>query len=423
MSIFSKKYAAVLMTTALLCWPIRLIAASEAKEDSPVRLEALIEEALAGNPEVLSFKLRWLAAREEIPQAKSLDDPQLTITQWEIPNNFNIGGAAETWYGISQSFPFPGKRLLKEEIAGQASDAAESDYQAKVREITLRVKTATFQRFLIQKGIDLHLEHQALLTEFIQIATQKYAVGQASQQELLHAQVELSKLHNSLLVLEQERFSNTAELNTLLNRLPAMPLGPVETLEYRPFSLTFEELSQQALLQRPELKAATFLIEKSEQEKLLADKNFRPDFMFEIMRWEVHGGPNQWMANFKMNLPWVFADKYDSRIRQAAAEEAQARADQIALQKQTLFELRDLFTRVKTAEQLIGVYQSDVLPKAEQSLEASRIRYQAGTFDFLSLVDSERTLLDLQMEYVGALVLFWQSIAKLERVVGGELDI
>jgi outer membrane protein, heavy metal efflux system len=402
--------------------PVRA-SGSEKEDPSVVRLSLLIEEALQNNPEMLSLKQRWEAAEQEVPQARSLEDPQFSITQWAIPSTFNIGDANETWYGIGQSVPFPGKLLLRGQIASKASEAAEQDYLSKAREVTARVKLAYYQLFLIQKSIDLHLEHQALLEEFIRIADQKYAVGQASQQDLLKAQVELSKLHNSLLVLEQEKVSIEAEINRLINRQPEMPLGRPEELAYQPFDLILEDLTEEALEERPELKAASFMIEKSEQARALAGKNYLPDFMVEVMYWDVHTGPNKWMAVGKINLPWIFKGKYDARVRQAAAEEAQARADQAAIRDQTLFELRDLFTKVKTAEQLIMVYQKGVLPQAEQSLAAGRIGYQAGKAGFLDLIDSERTLLDLQLEYFGALVQFWQSVAKLERTVGNELNI
>ncbi|MBI3610985.1 MAG: TolC family protein [Nitrospirae bacterium] len=386
-----------------------------------LQLTELLQEALANNPELLSARQRWEAAREEITQTGSLEDPQLTITQWAIPSNFNIGNADETWYGISQSFPFPGKRSLKGQIAVKASEAAEQDYLAKAREVMARVKVAYDQLFLIQKSIELHREHQTLLEEFLRIADEKYSIGQVAQQDLLKAQVELSKLHNSLLVLEQEEVSARAETNSLLNRPSETALGRVEDLVYHAFSFRLEDLTKQALEKRPEFRIAKLMIEKSEQARVLARKNYLPDFMVEVSYWDVHTGPNKWEAVGKINLPWIFKSKYDARIRQAVAEEAGARADQAVIHSQTLFELTDLFTKVRTAEQLIGVYQNGVLPQAEQSLEAARIGYQAGKVDFLNLIDSERTLLDLQLEYFGTLVRFWQSVAQLERTVGQEL--
>ncbi len=390
-------------------------------QETELRLPLLIEEAFKSNPAIQSARNRWEAAREEIPQAKSLEDPQLSITQWEIPSNFNIGDASQTWYGIGQSFPFPGKLSLRGQISAKMADASEQEYQAKVRQVVAAIKSAYYHLFLVHKTIDLHLEHQGLLEEFIQSAEQRYAVGQVSQQDLLKAQVELSKLHNSLLVLEQEKVSVQAEINGLLNHPPEMPLGEPEELAYRPFPLALEDLKQQALLERPELKAAASMIEKSEQARALAKRNYLPDFMVELQYWDVHGGSNKWMAVGKINLPWIFKAKYDARLRQAVEEESQARADYAATRNQTLFELQDFFTKVKTAEQLIQVYQSGVLPQAEQSLEAARIGYQAGRVDFLNLIDSERTLRDFQLEYYTALARFQQYVAELERTVGTEL--
>ncbi|MEW6324645.1 MAG: TolC family protein [Nitrospirota bacterium] len=411
-----KTQTAVIIAIGLLCGPPGARAVEP--EPPPASLSALLDEALAGNPEILSFKQRWNAAKEEIPQARSLDDPQLIFTQWSIPSNFNLAGADESWYGIGQSLPFPGKRSLKGTIAAKASEAAEQEYRAKILEITARVKAAYYQLFLIQQSRDLHLEHQALREEFIRIANQKYAVGQASQQELLKAQVELSKLHNSLLVLEQEQASAAAELNSLLNRPPGASFGRIKEPVYRPFDQAIDGLTAQALQNRPELKAASFMIEQSERARALAKKNYLPDFMVELMYWDVHGGSNKWQTNVKMTLPWIFTGKYAARARQTDAQAAQARAEQAALHNQTLFELRDLFTQVKTAEQLIDMYRHGVLPQAEQSLKSARIGYQTGKVDFLSLIDGERTLLDLQLEYAGAKVQFWQAIARLERSVG-----
>lgn len=413
--------AAVLI--GYLAWPTGL-AAVAADRETPfgLRLSALIEEALSHNPEILAMRQRWEAAKHEIRQATSLEDPQVSVTKWAIPSNFDLGKANETWYGIGQSFPFPGKRTLKGKISATAAAAAEQEYMAKVREVVAAVKAAYYQRFLVDKTIDLHREHQVLLEEFIRIAEQKYAVAQVSQQDPLKAQVELSKLHNSLLVLEQEQVALQAEINALLNRPPERSLGRPEEVSYHSFPLTLDALTQQALLEQPELLAATLAIERSEQARALARRNYLPDFMVEVQYWDVRAGSNQWMVVGKINFPWVFQAKYDARLRQVAAEESEARAQYGAMRNLTLSRLLAAFVKVKTAEQLIESYQTGVLPQAEQALEAARIGYQAGRVDFLNLLDSERTLRDFQLESYTALAEFWRRVAELERVVGRPLE-
>ena len=406
----------------LLAWPQTIVAAdSNEQSASIVSLSAVIEETLGNNPDLAAMRHRWEAAREEIPQARALDDPHVTLTQWAIPSNFNLFGAEETWIGLEQAIPFPGKRSLRGRMAETAADVGEQNYRAKVRETVAAVKAAYARLFLARKMIDLHVEHQALLEEFIEVARRKYTVGQLSQQALLKAQVELSRLHNSLLIAEQEVVSALTEMNRLLGRPPEGGIGPLDALTERPFSHTINALQERALANRPELRAASFAIQQSEQAKALAKKNYLPDFAVEVAYWNVHSGSDRWQAALTMNLPWLFPGKYDARVRQAAMEEQRARAEFVATRNDTIARLHDLFAGVKSAERLLQTYQGGVLPQAEQLLESARIGYQAGRVDFLEVIESERTLRDMQLDYYTALAQFWQQAAEIERVVGEDV--
>ena len=416
--------AIVFIFVAVLVWfPATPADASEEEAPSPISVSSLIEEALGNNPSILSMKHRWEAAKQEVPQARAFDDPQLTLTQWAIPSNFNLFGADETWVGIEQALPFPGKRSLRGRVAEKAAEVDEQNYRAAIRSIMTDVKTTYAQLFLARKMIDLHLEHQALLEEFVEIAQRRYTVGQVPHQDLLKAQMERSKLHRSLLVAEQETISLQTEMNRLLNRPPDSSIGPIEELGARSFPITIDALTAQTLANRPELKAATLTIRQREQAVALAKKNYLPDFTVGVTHWNVHSGANQWQAAVKMNLPWIFQGKYDARAQQTAIEEQRARTDFLALHGATLAQLQDLFTKVKSAEQLIEVYREGVLPQAEQLLESARIGYRAGRVGFLDVIDSERTLRDVQLDYYSALSQFWRRVAELERLVGTELTL
>ena len=113
----------VLAVMALIFW-MTIPSRGEETTQPIEHLDALIQEALSKNPDIQSAKQRWEAAKHEIPQTRSLEDPEISITQWAIPSNFDIGNADETWYGIGQSFPFPGKRSLKGQISAKAAEAA-----------------------------------------------------------------------------------------------------------------------------------------------------------------------------------------------------------------------------------------------------------------------------------------------------------
>ncbi len=80
----------------------------------PLELSGLITEALSRNPEIQAARQQWEAAAKRIPQARSLDDPTLSVQWWNAPESFNLGQAQNTIIGLSQKFPFPGKLTLKE---------------------------------------------------------------------------------------------------------------------------------------------------------------------------------------------------------------------------------------------------------------------------------------------------------------------
>ena len=86
-----------------------------------------------------------------------------------------------------------------------------------------------------------------------------------------------------------------------------------------------------------------------------------------------------------------------------------------------MFEVKDLLVRVQSSESTINLYKTGVIPQAEQSLKAARIGYEADRVDFLTLIDSQRILLNSRLLYCRTLTDFEQNLANLERAVGIQL--
>ncbi|MEK7762991.1 MAG: TolC family protein, partial [Nitrospirota bacterium] len=88
-------------------------------------LSDLIQEALVRNPEIAAARKQWEAASQRIAQARTLDDPTLSVQWWNAPESFNLGRSENTIVGLSQKLPFPGKLALKEDVAGRSADISE----------------------------------------------------------------------------------------------------------------------------------------------------------------------------------------------------------------------------------------------------------------------------------------------------------
>jgi cobalt-zinc-cadmium efflux system outer membrane protein len=387
-------------------------------------LRDLIHETLERNPELVAARKQWEASSQRIVQARSLDDPTLSVHLWNFPQSFNVTRADNSIFGLSQNFPFPGKLALKGEIASRSAERTEQVLHGKERELIARLKQAYYDLFLAHKAIQIHHEQVELLRQFAEIANAKFRTGKGSQADVLKAQVELSVLHQQLPVLEQRRETAAALLNTLLDRDPLSPLGVPQEPFLIPLDTTIDDLHRLALNVRPELKAAELTVRHSEQSRALAQRQYYPDFNVAFQRFQNFQANDGFGAYVAMTIPFSFwtKPKYDAGVQEAAASVAAARAQQHQLENLTRFQVKDLLAKVRATEQVATLYHTTILPQAVQNLEAARVGYRTGKGGFLDLIDTQRALRGFQYEYYRALVEREHRLAELEQVIGSDLN-
>jgi len=290
--------------------------------------------------------------------------------------------------------------------------------------LVARTKQAYYDLFLAQKGLQIHHEQVGLIRQFVAIANAKFRVGKGGQADVLKAQVELSMLLQHLPVLEQRRKTAEAMLNTLLDRDPASPLDLAQEPAQLPLEESVDDLHRLALNDRPELKAAELDVQRNEQSRALAQRQYYPDFNVAFQRFQNYQAPDGFGAYFAMSIPFAFwtKPKYDAGVQEAAAAVSVARAQQHTLENMTRFQINDLLAKLRATDQVATLYRTTILPQAEQSLESARVGYRAGKGGFLDLIDTQRALRGFQLEYFQALVDRQHRLAELEQVVGVTLD-
>ncbi|MBI3809375.1 MAG: TolC family protein [Nitrospirae bacterium] len=396
-------------------------------EAEPLQLDAVVTEALVRNPEIQAARHRWQAAQERAPQAAALDDPEFKVELFNYPNRLSPDASANTIFGLSQRFPYPGKRGLKESLVVKEAGMAAALLRAKEREVAAQAKNAYYEVFLAHKAIEVHHRQIDLLKEFFEIANARFRAGKGAQVDVLKSTVEISKLSNELPVLDQQLETAKAKLNLFLSRDPQSPLGaPVEPvgLGGKGARSTLDELYRTAIQNRPELRALDLEIARSQTAAALAQQQLYPDFNVTLNRFQNFDARDGFGGGVTMSLPFSFwtKPKYDAGIREAAANLDSARATFQALQNQILFEVKDLLARIEAAEKMITLYKTTVLPQSQQTLESARIGYQTGKAEFLTLLDAERAIKDFQLAYYRVLAESEQRIADLERTVGTDLN-
>src|SRR3989338_1431463 len=100
----------------------------------PLSLNLLIDEARLKNPDILAAKKRWEASLARVPQAKSLDNPNVGVTFEKIPRGtlkLDKTMSEDRMLSFAQFFPFFGKLPLKGKIAMVESQMFAAEYKNK----------------------------------------------------------------------------------------------------------------------------------------------------------------------------------------------------------------------------------------------------------------------------------------------------
>ncbi|MBI3301144.1 MAG: TolC family protein, partial [Deltaproteobacteria bacterium] len=153
----------------------------------------------------------------------------------------------------------------------------------------------------------------------------------------------------------------------------------------------------------------------------LAQKGYSPDFEVYVERFFNGRGRDGIGLIFSATIPLAYRDKYDAGVAEARARLNAGKADLRAAQDKALAEVKSALVHAQTAVELVNLFAQTHIPQAEQALASSRIGYQTGKVDFLSLIDSLRVVEQVHVEHVTAAADFEKAYAELERAVGQEL--
>lgn len=389
-----------------------------------VDAEKLVAVALVRNPELRESLARVRSGLETVRRAGALDDPVLKYEAWAVPLRTPVAfdRADTNMIGLMQNVPFPGNLSLRAESALREAESTFQEYRERRLELAARVKKAYYEYFALDKDLEIHLEHVRILEDFERIAATKFRTGAVSQEDVLKPQVELVKLHNDVLAIEQRLGSIRARLNALLDRPPRAPLG--KPLELSPSDQRFDrqELMAKALDSRPEILAARLKTKATELGLDLARREATwPDFGLGVDYWQMPERDDAWGGVVSINLPWLTGKKTaEARRMEHALRGDRAAVD--AARNRVAFDVEDAYLRVEAARRSVVLFKGELLPKSTQSVDVSRAAYEKDRTSFLELLDAERSQRDVKLGYYQALAAYASAVADLARAVGRELE-
>jgi outer membrane protein TolC len=391
---------------------------------SPLGLEDLVREALQKNPAVQSALHSVEAERRRVPQAKTLPDPTVGIGWAGNITPFSVQSGDPSSYravAANQQLLYPGKLRLRGEIASKEADAASSDLEAVRRRVTTDVKTAYFEYWFYDKATQTTLKDKDLLSKLSQIAEARYKVGKGVQQDVLRSQVEISLLLQRLTVLQQQRNTSQARLNTLLARGPESPLPPAGNIERSPLNYSLDDLYRLARQNDPGLHREEQMIERNQLAVNLAQKNYYPDLSVGYMYQQRPMMPDMHGMTFTVNIPVFYKSRQREEVRQATEEQLSAETSRDNRKNELNFELKQQYLAAKASDELLRLFSEGVVPQSSLALESSMSAYQVGTVDFLSVIGNFSTVLNYEIDYYRELANYQTALARIESMVGVDL--
>ncbi len=412
---------------SLLC--LLTLAISTAQATEPLSLDGAVAAALSTNPGLAAIEARVEALAEIPDQFEALPDPVLSVNLLNLPLDsfsFTQEGMTQLQVGIVQALPFPGKLALRSQVAQHQVGAAEADVAERRLQLARDVKTVWWNIFYLDRALEVIARNQVLLKQFVNVAETRYTVGRGLQQDILLAQLELSKLSDSKIRVENRRENEVIRLNLLMNHPAANPLQlPREVDERLPEPVSSSTLLERAKTTRPKLQAQIERMGAARSRVELEKKGYAPNFKVGAM-YGLRGGSNPDGSSrsdfgsivFSMNLPIYTGSKQDRAVDQRNAEWIEQKYQLHDQQNQVASQVQQAITDYRRGGEQTRLFQQEIIPQARQTVDAMLAGYQVGKVDFLSLIRAQTTLYDYETQYWKALSAANQAMARLIAAVG-----
>jgi outer membrane protein TolC len=145
-----------------------------------------------------------------------------------------------------------------------------------------------------------------------------------------------------------------------------------------------------------------------------------PDVMIKFR--QMMDEDHEWAGMLGVTVPLWFIQKQAFGVKEMKSELEMLKAEYKMKENMVLFDVRDSFARVEANKKIIELYETAFIPQAIETVNATMKGYESGRTDFLTLLDSQRMLIEFKLDHYRAILDFRVALADLERTVGVDID-
>ena len=380
---------------------------------------AFVRAVLRRNPTIESARLGWRAAIARVHQAGPLEDPMVDVGLAPL----SIGSSRAPFgyeVAISQKLPWFGKRALEASAAAAEAQAARSDFESTRRELALTAIVLYDQYFVAVRSLAINAQHVELMRAVRGGAVAQFESGRGSAQDPLQAESELARLERDQAMLGAARDVVTAQMNELLHRAPGDPLAPPPAELSLPDMDARDEASsaERAVSSRPDVRA---MRQRAEAQQARADRAGRdayPDVTVSTSynsMWEMP--EHRWMVGLGFNVP-IQTGARTGAADEAAAMRRQFETDATRLEAAARTQVFMTEKQLGESRTVLRLFEQRLLPAAKDQIDAARAGFTASRNPFMAVIEAERNLRSLELDYQMARAECDRRHAELERALG-----
>lgn len=374
-------------------------------------LADLMIYAMLNSPDARASYYNWVASVEQITVERSLPDPRLTF-------EMDIMRVVQTLMpGAMFEIPGRGKLEAKANVASEESRIKYYVFESAVLNAAYNVKRVYYQLWFLEEKIKILRNMLELIAEIEKAARFKNESGFSTVQDILQAQIEQEKLKAEIKNLEDSRRPLIMMFKGALGIKPFEPDPPIPArFEFTPLDISEDKLLETALAKNPSLRAMESEIKKAEVSIQLAVKAKIPDFSVGLES-DLYAAPVMYRPSFVTTIP-LWRDKIAAQVSAAQAQKGASESRLSSEQIKVAIDLAEKMFTYRETSRLIELGIEELLPRARQSTDVAKNSYVTGKTDYLSVLESWKTLFEIELNILEARIRRELAVAELMFIVG-----
>jgi outer membrane protein TolC len=381
--------------------------------------------ALAGEPGQESLLAQSEAMRELGVSAGQLPDPIMRVGLANYPiegGSFSTEGMTQAQIGIRQAFPAGDTRALSSARFSSLATQMGENAELRSRDVLTTVRNNWLDLYYWEQAHQRLVESRPFFADLATITRSLYAVGRKSQQVVLRAELELSRLDDRLIEVERQRSAARAALGEWIGLQAARPVA--NKLPGWSQVLPLESM-QETLPEHPLLRAADAGIEARDAGVSLAEQRSKPAWALDVGYGYREGflPSGQPRSDFisvavTVGLPFFSKKSVDSTLSAALYERSAAESSREKMLRSLSSRLAVQYARWEDLGRRVALYDSRILDQSRENAEASMLAYQHDTGDFADVMRAYVDDLNTRIDHVRLQVERAKSYAALANLGG-----